>query len=285
MIKRILLALDTDLDTPVAIKYAIKLAEKFKASISGLAVVDLENIYSHVGGGGIGTIYYAEQLRQHMTEEAREKAGELLTSFQEMVDTSGVKHVEYMEEGVPFVRVIEDMKYHDLLVLGRESHFFFNRPEKETETVAMLVKKGAAPTLIVTDKFRPVKKVLIACDGSMASSRTIQWFIQLEPFGRDINLDLVHICDKDNESIVDKSKLLLHLTADYLKAHEYSQINQIILDNKGSNGEMILNYVNENEVDLVVLGAHSYNAIKRLTFGSTTYELVKNSPVPLFLSH
>lgn len=285
MIKRILLALDTDLDTPVAIKYAIKLAEKFNASISGLAVVDLENIYSHVGGGGIGTIYYAEQLRQHMTEEAREKAGELLASFQEMVDASGVKHVEYMEEGVPFERVIEDMKYHDLLVLGRESHFFFNRPEKETETVAMVVKKGAAPTLIVTDKFRPVKKVLIACDGSMASSRTIQWFIQLEPFGRDINLDLVHICDKGNESIIDKSKLLLHLTADYLKAHEYSQINQIILDNKGSNGEMILNYVNENEVDLVVLGAHSYNAIKRLTFGSTTYELVKNSPVPLFLSH
>lgn len=285
MIKRILLVLDTDADTPLATQYAVKLAEKFDATLTGLAVVDLKNINAQVGGGGIGTIYYAEQLRGHLTEDAREKAGELLNVFKKTVEKSGVKHTEYMQEGVPYERVVEDMKYHDLLVIGRESHFFYNKPEKETKTVAQLIKKGTAPTLIVTDHYRAVKKVLIACDGSIASSRAVQWLVQLEPYGKDIKVDLVHICNTKKESIVDKSKLLLHLTADYLKAHEYSRINQVILDNEGSNGEVILDYVKTNGIDLAVLGAHSYNAIKRLTFGSTTYELVKNSPVPLFLSH
>ncbi|MGK7369306.1 MAG: hypothetical protein ACNS64_03755 [Candidatus Halalkalibacterium sp. M3_1C_030] len=48
MINRILVALDLDLDTPLANRYAIKLAKKFDASVSGLAVVDTVDI-SHTG--------------------------------------------------------------------------------------------------------------------------------------------------------------------------------------------------------------------------------------------
>lgn len=285
MIKRILVALDLDPDTPVATRYAIKLGETFNASLTGLAIVDIEQIYSEVGGGGIGTIYYADQLRQHMTEQSREKAGKLLESFQQMTQDSGVKHAGHMGEGVPYERIVEDMKYHDLLVIGRESHFFFNRPEKETKTVARLVKKGTAPTLIVMQGYQPVEKVLIACDGSAASARAVQWFVQLEPFGKDIRIDLIHICDTGDEAIADESKLLLRLNSDFLKAHGYKEINQVLLDKNGSNGDIIIDYIKENGMDLVVVGAHSYNAIKRVTFGSTTHDLVKGSPVPLFLSH
>lgn len=284
MINRILVALDLDMDTPLAMHYAIKLAKKFDASVSGLAVVDTVDIATQVGGGAIGTIYYAEELYKHMTDESREEAGQLLQKFEEMADKAEIKHSQLMEEGVPYERITEDLKYHDLLVIGRESHFFFNRPEKETDTLADIVKKGTAPTLVVTESYRDVKRVVVAHDGSAASARALQWFVQLEPFGKDIEIDIVHVCDLENETAVDKSKLLLHLINDYLKAHGYKNINEKLLE-KGSTGDKIIEYVKDNGADLVIMGAHSMSAIRRLTFGSTTHALVKKSPVPLFLSN
>lgn len=284
MIKRILVALDLDMDTPLAIKYSIKLAKAFDASISGLAMVDTAEIASQVGGGAIGTIYYAEELRKHMTEESREQAGWLLKNFEEIVSRAGIQHTQLMEEGVPHERAIEDLKYHDLLIIGRESHFFYNRPDEETKTLAKIVKKSTAPTLVVTESYRDVKRVVVAHDGSTASARSLQWFVQLEPYDKDIEIDVVHVCDLNKETVVDKSKMLLHLVTDYLKAHGYKNINQQLLD-KGDTGKVIINHVRESGADLVIMGAHSMAAIRRLTFGSTTHELVKNSPVPLFLSH
>lgn len=287
MIKRILVALDVDTDTPIAIKHAIKLAKTFDASISGLAVVDSANIVADIGGDAIGTTYYPdyymEDLGEHMTEESREEAGKLLKNFDEMTSEAGVKNVQIMEEGMPYQRIIEDLKYHDLLVIGRESHFFYNRSEIETNTLADIVKKATAPTLVVTESYQKVERVVIAHDGSAASARALQWFVQLEPYGNDIEIDIVHVCDLNNETVVDNSKLLLHLVRDYLKAHEYRKINEQLLDN-GDTGERIIDYIKENGVDLVIMGAHSMSAIRRLTFGSTTHELVKNSPIPLFLS-
>ncbi|MDX1587276.1 MAG: universal stress protein [Balneolaceae bacterium] len=284
MINRILVALDLDIDTPLAMRYGIKLAKKFKASVSGLAVVDTADIATQVGGGAIGTIYYAEELRKYMAEDSTREAAELLKKFEKMADEAGVKHSQLMEEGVPYERIIEDLKYHDLLVIGRESHFFFNRPEKDTDTLADIVKKSTAPTLVVNEAYREIDRVLIAHDGSSASARSLQWFIQLEPFGKNIEMEVVHVCDMDDETTVDKSRLLMHLVSDYLKAHSYSSINEKLLD-EGNTGEVIIKHVKETGADLVVMGAHSMSAIRRLTFGSTTHKLVKESPVPLFLSN
>lgn len=105
--------------------------------------------------------------------------------------------------------------------------------------------------------------------------------LALELYGKDISIDIIHICDIGDETETGKGKLKLHLAADFLKAHAYFNINQQLLDEDGSNGEIIRDYIGKTGADLVLLGAHSMSAIKRLTFGSTTHDLA----VPLFLSH
>lgn len=284
MLKRILVALDREIVTPTAIKYSIKLAEKYDASLSGLAVVDLEAIGDTVGGGGIGTIQYAKELREKLTEESRKAAEKQLNNFKSMVEDSGVNHSNFMHEGVPHERIIEDSKYHDLLVVGRETHFFYNRPKMETKTLANIVKKGAGPTLMVTDSYRPIRRAVIAHDGSKASAYAMQWFVQLEPFGRNIEVDLVYACNQKKKEATEKANRIMNQAHDFLKAHGYENVNQLLLDKKGGAGKHIIHHVKDTDADLIVLGAHSVSAIRRLTFGSVTHELVKNSPVPLFLS-
>ncbi len=284
MIKRILVALDRNKDTPIATRYAINIAQTFNASLTGLASVDLPTINSVVGGGGIGTIHFARQLKSQLTNESRQAAETLLKNFKRLVEASGLAHSKFMFEGVPHDRIIEDSKYHDMLVIGRQSHFFNNRPELETKTLASIVKKGAGPTLMVTEAYRPINRIVIAHDGSKASAYALQWFIQLEPFGREIEIDLVYACNKEKKETADKGNQVLSLANDYLKIHGYDKVNTLLLTEKVGSAKQIINHVTATDSDLVVIGAHSTSAIRRLTFGSVTLELVKNSPVPLFMS-
>lgn len=279
MIKRILVALDTDSDTPVATRYASEIADRHDAEIVGLAVVDTGQIEAASRGGGVGSMYYGEKLKENLTEETREKAAELLSEFHAALKGTGIPHVETVEEGVPFRRIIEDMKYHDLLVIGRTPHFFYGHPEEKTKTLAKVVNETTAPTLVVGDVHRPVERVLIAYDGSEAASRTVKYFTHLKPFGADVKIDALHVHRGDER----ESRLILGLLASYLEKHGFV-VGQTSIREDGV-AEQISEYARDSGVDIVVAGAHSVSMLRKLAFGSTTQKLLNECPTPLFLYH
>lgn len=284
MIKRILVALDPDVDTQLATMYGITLAKRNKASVTGLAVVDTEEFSFHYEGGGIGTLYYPSNMEGYNTEKARKEAGRLLNAFKQSVTTAKVPHSEVMKEGVSYQRIIEDMKYHDLLVIGRDSHFFYNRPKHDTDTLAKVVKKSNMPTLVITKSYQKVEKVLIAFDGSLAAARTMQLFVHLQPFGTELDFELIHVNEGETDFTLEESNLMLRLAEEYLNSHGFTKINKLVLNN-GTPGELLLKHQKWTGADLIVLGAHSMSALKRLAFGSTTHQLVTQSDVPLFMCH
>jgi nucleotide-binding universal stress UspA family protein len=285
MIKRILVALDPGEDTHVAIRYAAALAQRHGAIVSGLAVIDTKHIATAVGpGGAIGGMYYAELSRQHMTDQARDTARELLRTFDTALEQAGVRHGERVEEGVPVQQVIDDMRYHDLLVIGATSHFFYNRPEQETNTLAQIVKRAIAPTLVVDSTYREVQRTLLAYDGSDASARTLQRFAQLKPFGVDSVVEVVHVRGSGTQRERDASDLLLHQGAAFLRDHGFEHVVEASRDG-GKPGDQIIEHADQMEADLLVAGAHSVSAMRRMAFGSTTHTLLTCSTRPLFLFH
>jgi nucleotide-binding universal stress UspA family protein len=284
MIKRILVALDVDTDTPVATRYALRLAKRYNATLTGLAIVDVKNIYTSIGYAGGAGMYYADRMREYLTEDTRREAQRLIRTFSDLAEKSGAAHVETIEEGVPYEYIIDEMKYHDLLVIGRESHFFYNRPDQTTNTVSEVVKRGVSPTIVVLDEYHDVDKMLIAFDGSEAAARTLQHFVHLQPFGKDIEIDLVHVPAGDAKDDVDESNWMLSRAEHYLRDHGFAYVNRATLDH-GDPSRRIFERLEKSPSDMVLLGAHSVSAIKRLTLGSTTHEVITKSKVPLFLGH
>ncbi len=283
MIKRILIALDPDEDTPVATRYAIRLARRFDASLTGLAMVDTSNIETVIGVGGYGTEIYGRQIWTEMTAESRKVAEKLLKSFQRSVQKEGVRYREIKKQGASYDLIIEEMKYHDLLVLGRDSHFFYNQPEKDTGTLAKVVKGGVAPTLVVTEEYRDVEQIMIAFDGSAPAARTLKSFVHLLPYGKDLNIELVAVTEGSSEHHKNSSETLLKQAEYYLKEHHFSYITRTLLE-KGNPGQRILDQQLKKSPDLLLLGAHSVSAIRRAAFGSTTHFMITHTQGPLFLS-
>jgi len=284
MIRRVLVALDPDVDTQIATMYGIALEKKNKASITGLAVVDSAKFSYYYEGGGIGTLYYPDNLSDYFTENARKEARKLLANFKQSVTTAKVRHTEVMREGVSYQRIIEDMKYHDLLVIGRDSHFFYDRPNHDTNTLAKVVKKSNMPTLVVTKSYKKVTKILVAYDESLAAARTLQLFVNLQPFGTDVEFELVNVNEGGVDFTIQDSNLILNLASEYLKTHGYNKINVKVLEHE-SPGEALLKYQKSIGAHLFILGAHSMSALKHLAFGSTTHYLITKSDIPLFMCH
>ena len=192
---------------------------------------------------------------------------------------SGVIYTDILEEGGPFQRIVEDMKYHDLLIIGKDPHFFYAHPKKDTHTLARVVKQTIGPTLVVDEDFTEINNVLIAYDGSAASARTVRRLVHLEPFGRNISLSAISVYHKDDR----EAKLILQLLKEYLRVHGYDCITRSI-DSREPERE-IVRYASDYNADLIVAGAHSVSSIKRKAFGSTTASLLDNSPVPMFLDN
>ncbi len=280
MIKKILVALDADTDTPVATHYAADIARRHSAEVTGLAVVDMGSIEASSRGGGIGSMYLMEKIQENLTAEARSVARQLTKAFKEVMEEAGVAFDVQVEEGVPFERIVEDMKYHDLLVVGRVPHFFYSHPEEKTKTLVRVVKKSIGPTLVVPETYRPVRRVLVAYDASGASARAMRRFVHLQPFGTDLTLEILNVHTKGERA---GSQLALQMAKSYMDAHGYATHTSSI---QGTDpAKQIAEFAQQFEADVVVAGAHSISKLAKLAFGSTTASLLEKSPVPLFVDH
>ena len=283
MIKRILVALDPDQDTPVATEFAISLAKSNHASVTGLAVVDTSNIYPTGIIGDPDQTHHARDLWEELTDESRQMARELLNRFEKRVKNAGVRFTAVSQEGASYERIIEGMKYHDLFIAGRDSHFFYNEPEKDSKTLAQVVKKGVSPTLVVLQNKIDIHDVLIAFDGSRPASRSLKSFAQLAPFGKKLNIELLNILNHNSKSEKEESEKVLGYAEHYLNEQGFEHVSQTYIRDRNP-GDCILERQIEFDADLTVLGAHSVSAIKRIAFGSTTHRVLTDTKTPLFLT-
>ncbi len=285
MIKRILVALDYDADTPVATQYATEIARRQGAEVTGLALVDRRAIEADAGGAGIGAMAYAEKLQDQLSHEAHAQAKLLLDGFHAELDAAGVRHPSSrVDEGSPVERIVDDMKAHDLLIAGHESRFFYPDRDRRTHALDAVVGDSPAATLVVEDRYQPIRRVVVAYDGSVGAARAMQQFAQLAPFDpAAVEVEVAHVRGTGEDARAE-SELQLGRAQTYLAAHGFAQVAAQSLSGS-SPKDRLLEYCRQHHGDLLVAGAHSQSRVKEFFFGSTTKGLIENARIPLFLYH
>jgi nucleotide-binding universal stress UspA family protein len=283
MIQRLLVALDPDADTPVASRYAAEIAQRNEGAVTGLALVNETALKRDTAGGGIGSMHYAEKMRESLSEQLLGKARELLAAFGEQMDAAGVRHDhDHVDAGDPAAQIVENAKYHDLLVVGRTSHYYYASPETRTHTLAQIVEAGAAPTLVVDEAHRPIRKAMVAFDGGVQAARTLKAFAQMQPFGT-LPVEIVHVRD-DGADAKTRSQSILNRACRLLSAYGFDDVTETSLVDQDKKSRL-LTYADGCGADLIVAGAFSKSGIKKWVFGSAVEGLLKEAKVPLFLYH
>ena len=175
------------------------------------------------------------------------------------------------------------MRTHDLLVAGRESHFYYADPERRTHTLAKVLEEGAAATLIVGSQPAEVGRVAVAYDGSTPSARALQKFAHLSPFGTDLDVEIVHVRGGSEADRLASERLRADAAA-YLAAYGYGRVTTTAVESSDPS-ERICELAQGDRADLVVSGAYAKRGFRKLVFGSSASKLLDEAKVPLFLYH
>ena len=275
MIKRILVGLGGTPYTTVAIERAVKLAKQCDAEITGVTVVNFERV-AKVGLVPKGVLNTARELAKERARVTREAVEDAIGEFETACNATGIKYrINREEREDPFDLMISLARYHDFMIFGLRSIFEYDISfEDPRDTLARLISAGVRPIIAVSDKFRPIQKVMIAYSGSMSSAKTMKRFVQLRLWP-DVKLKIVTF-----QSSEDKAHQLLYDASEYCRAHGFHVDTE---SNPGSPKDFLLPMATLWQADMIVMGNSARNLLVKQLLGETALHIIRNADRPLFL--
>jgi nucleotide-binding universal stress UspA family protein len=258
-----------------AVEYGVHLTSGLACEITGLSILDLPSIEKSIGPVPAGANYYARKQEEQRKQQEQLLAEKIIAEFEQICGSKKIPHRVIQREGDPEEIIIDESKYHDLLITGwRTSFRYGEEPDKHLQHE--VISHGICPVLIIPKYYRPIHKILLCYDGNNQSTKAIHQFFQFNIYS-DKQFTLLTV-NNDRE----EGEQLLNKMTEYLK---FSKVAFQSVCLSGHPQEAILTYVNDHDIDLIVLGAYGQKGISKFFFGSTTQKLVKNANRPLFIYH
>ncbi len=275
MLKRILVGLGDVEHSEMAVREAIDLCQRHGAELTAVTVVDHRSL-ENVGPVPIGGGEAAKELREHRLKLARDVIERTISQCERQCEEAGMTFRLVLEEGQPLDAVCSHARFHDLMILGREETLFEHGVIAEpADELARLVREGVRPILIVPKKWRPIKRAVLAFNGSMGSAKTIRQFMQLRTWP-EVEVRLVCFGSSEEDARRD-----LDEAAAYCHAHGFEAKAEF---HTGSAAAGLLPLADEWNADLLVLGNSARNVIMRKLFGETALRVIRDARQAVFMS-
>ena len=277
MIKSLLVALDGSEHSRSAVEYSIWLAARFDSSLTGLHIVDivsLEGPFLHDISGSLGFEPYLD-FSSKLREVLRQRGADLLDEFAERCRETGVHADTASQVGVIANEICERARTHDLVVVGHRGvneRFSTSLLGGTTESVT---RKSPKPVLVCPMRFAGIARPLLAYDGSSRASKAMQ---AAADFCATTGLPLAILHVGRDESAAD---LVLGEAEHYLEPYRIETTSRRVA---GNPPEEIISAIEDDEHDLLFIGAYGHSRIVEMVLGSATEFVLRNAPCPVYLS-
>jgi nucleotide-binding universal stress UspA family protein len=275
MIKNILVPHDGSAHAASAVGYALWLAKKFEATVTGLHVVDtvaLEGSFLHDISGSMGFepfMDFSSKMRAILEENGKT----VLENFISRCGENNVECHETLSSGIVSTSICEQAKLADLVVMGRRGSnagFEYGLMGSVAEAV---VRKSSKPVMVVPEEFKEPTSALISYDGSTNASKALG---SAAEFSKAFSMPLTVLTVSHGK----EGAVKLKDAEDYLKPYE---VDSKLVHIKGDTPVEIVEYLNKNEHDLIFMGSSHHSRVFELVLGSTTEFVLRAVNIPFFL--
>lgn len=275
MIRRILIPLDPSRYTQTAIRYACEIAKLQNSEIMGMVALNIPEIEKSIGPVPAGGLYWADKLEHSRIETTKRHIEALLEKFKNICEVAGVKHSEAELQGSPSELIMYQSIFYDLVVMGIRTYYYYKKAEDPGVSLEKILLHTITPILAVPKNYVPIKKVVIAFDGSLPAARALQRFSHLA-VAKDFEI-LLLIANPNKED----AEYYLRQAGEYLRAHGLTNVKtewtrEPII---AAMQDRFLDYA-----DMVVIGLHSKSVIKNFFVGSLTKYLIETAQKPLLIA-
>ena len=267
--------------TEAVCDYAAWISKKTQAPLTLLHTINHhhESAPKTDASGAIG-LGAQEHLREEITEleehHNRQKMMEgkfLLREAKNRVIADGIDKPLSTQRHGDLVEVVIEIEEHiRVLVLGMRGQVHQDQPDQIGEKLETVIRSLHKPILIVNQAFKQPQRIMLAYDGSKAAEKAVE-MVAASPLYKDLICHLV---------CVNKDKSLLARAAGKLKSAQCADLIPVHLS--GSKTEEVLcNYQQQQDIDLIVMGAFGHSRLHDMLLGSFTHKMLLKAQKPLLL--
>ena len=277
MIRNILVAVDGSQHAEGALEHALWRAERLRARLVGIHVLDvvsIEGSFLHDVSGSLGFEPYLD-FSSKVREALNDRGKALLTAFRARCADRGVACDTVLPLGVVANEICDQARTADLVVLGHRGvneQFSTGLLGGTTESVA---RKSPKPVLVCPSTFQAITRPLLAYDGSPRASAAMHTAAEVATT-LGLPLGVIHVgrSDEGSDKILDEARR-------YLAAYDLQVTYRTLT---GPPHQRIVDVLRDGGYDLIFIGAYGHSRIIEMVLGSTTEFVLRNSPCPLFLT-
>ncbi len=277
MFKRLIVGFDGSQSSYAAANYAFDLGAKLGVPVIGIYVIDtrlLDETLLEDLAGILGFTFYLG-ISSKVREALEKKADALFQEFAELGRQKGARVSLVQVEGVPYAEIAGEADGEDLIFIGRRGSEIV-RGFMIGSTAERVVRKAPCPVFVSTERYRPIKRVGIAYDGSEVSKKALKVGAELSK-GFEAFTEVIFVEPEGGfpEELVDK-----------LKAEADSVLEPLGVDYtftllRGFPEEKLVEYQAHGNVDLLVMGAFGTKPLKEILLGSVAYYVMHHAEGPV----
>ncbi|HFF4571135.1 TPA: universal stress protein [Acinetobacter baumannii] len=161
-----------------------------------------------------------------------------------------------------------------VLVMGKHGNETEHDSSKIGTHIENVVRALHKPVLITSAPFSPPKSFLIAFDGSQTARKCVER-IASSPLLKGLAVHLVYVGNPNSEM-----QNQLSWAKEQLESQGFN-ITTNTLD--GEVDKAIINYAEQHQIDLIVVGAYGHSKIRQFFIGSTTTKVITSANKPVLL--
>ncbi len=281
MFKKILVPIDASSDSWVAVDHAIALAQEENAQLLGLYIADERVIYAPCwSAAGVMDplspdcnpimLEQAETIRQQIKKQG-EKA---LKDLRHRGVMAGVEVETSFETGVVSQIILDYAQQVDMIVMGRHGAGGRWSGPLLGSTFEAVARHAPVPVLATVSDPRPLGTLLVAYDGSERSSQALHIALHLV---KNNHRRLVILTVDDGR----KDRQAASFEAAVLAKEQGVDAKRLLV--KGHVAEEILKAAQEENADLILIGAYGRSRFLSALLGSTVDDVVHSATIPVMV--
>ncbi len=271
-IKDLLVAYDGTAAADAALKLGALIAGKHKAQLTSLLAHGAAEDYA------ANARWIGAETRDILNAASSQALDEARNRFSARAKDLGLKDAPLLDEaGRPDLVVAEFAKFHDVTVLGKYGGETSDaRLILHPDRIAM---KSGRPLIVVPESFDrdapPDQHLVFAWGGGRSAARAIADATQIVDSGTRVTIVTV------GESVPASAGRDMEA---HLKRHGMKTEN-VRLEMTGEVGRTILDFAEQHAPDLLVMGAYEFSKFREDFFGGVTDTVLRQTTVPVLLSH
>lgn len=289
-IKLILCPVDFSEFSVRAYRHALSLAEHYGAKLVALNIVELSR-YPYADYAASAGDYDA--LRQSLIDGGRERLQEFVTKHTH--DEIPLELIVHKGVAPDCILWFAQERKADLIVMGTHGRRGFDRLVLGSVTNRVM-RTASCPVLVVcnptresTDETEPghvhhhhLGRILYCTDFSQNSEQALNYALSVRS-EYDAELTMLHVLEEaPGDSKAEEVIAAATARVDKLIATEERKGQKIKTAVRiGKPYQQIIQYIQENQIDLVAMGVHGRGTLDVAVFGSTTYRVMQLGPCPV----